>query len=72
MDIQSQKLELIEWLASVKDVSIIKAFLELKEKNEADWWNNLSEEEKEDIEVGIADLEAGRKKDFKEVIKKYR
>jgi hypothetical protein len=38
MDIQSQKLELIEWLASVKDVSIINAFLELKEKNEADWW----------------------------------
>jgi hypothetical protein len=71
MDIQSQKLQLIEWLAGIKDVSVIKAFWELKEKKEHDWWNGLTEEQKEDIEAGLNDLEAGRKKNFSDVIAKY-
>jgi hypothetical protein len=71
MDIQSQKLQLIEWLAGVKDVSIIKAFWELKERKEEDWWAQLTKEQQEDIEVGLEDLESGRKKSFSDVIDKY-
>lgn len=72
MDIQAQKLELIEWLASVNDTSIIKAILELREKKDSDWWNSLSEEQKEDIEAGLEDLEAGRKRPFDQVLNDLR
>jgi hypothetical protein len=72
MNIQAQKLELIEWLASVNDVSIINAILELREKKQADWWDSLSDEQKEDIEAGLEDLEAGRKRPFDQVFNDLR
>ena len=39
--------------------------------NEKNFWNELSPAQKADIEIGLADVEAGRTKSFKEVMKKY-
>lgn len=43
--------------------------LELKSEN--DFWDRLSNNQKADIQVGLDDLKAGRKKPLVEVIKKY-
>lgn len=72
MSLQSEKLNLIEWLIKVKDVSVIKEFIALKNKKEADWWDELTEAQQEDIEAGLKDLDKGKKRDFKKVLSDYK
>lgn len=36
MDIQSEKLQLIEWLARLNNTTVLKRFISLKEKEEKD------------------------------------
>ena len=72
MDIQSEKLELIEWLANLNDAAVIDKIKAIKSRKDLDWWESLSEEQKQDIEAGISDLDNGRKKAFNTVIGKLR
>ena len=72
MNIAVKKIELIEWLTRLQDEKMIRKVEGLRKEAEADWWNTLTAEQQEDIEAGIADLETGRKKDFKKVLSKYR
>ncbi|MBT1700089.1 hypothetical protein KK083_24590 [Fulvivirgaceae bacterium PWU4] len=68
MDLSIKKIELIAWLTGIEDESLINKIAALKKETEADWWDALNEEQKQDIEAGISDLEAGRKKDFFEAL----
>lgn len=72
MDIQAEKLRLIEWITSLNDASVIDQIIALKSSKELDWWDSLTKEQKEDIEAGISDLDSGKKKLFTEIIGKYR
>ena len=70
-NIESKKLALIRWLTSLNDVSMIDKILELKQKETKDWWNEISDEEKESIEKGLSDAESGKLKPHSEIRKKY-
>ena len=70
-NIESKKLPLIRWLTSLNDVSMIDKILELKNKESKDWWNEISDEEKESIEKGLSDAESGKLKPHSEIRKKY-
>ena len=73
MDIQAEKLKLIEWLTTLSDQSIIEKLNLFKENftDKTDWWETLSDSEKESIDRGIKDIEEGRTIPHSEVIKKY-
>ena len=43
-----------------------------KLKDQSDYWNNLTTEEKTRIEVGINDLDAGRKTPYEAIIASHR
>ena len=58
--ILNQKLELIQWLSTIEDFSIIEKIMDLSKKETADWWNSISESEKQSIELGLKDAESGR------------
>ncbi len=58
--LQSKKLELIQWLSSVEDVSIIEKIVELRKIETTDWWHSISEAEKKAIENGIQDANSGK------------
>ncbi len=60
VSLQSKKLELIQWLSTVDDVSVINKILDLKKKENKDWWNSVSDDEKQSVELGILDAEAGK------------
>lgn len=60
IDISSKKLELIQWLSTIENVSIIEKIMDLKKKENSDWWRTLSESEKESIEIGLKDAENGK------------
>ena len=59
-DIQNTKIELIQWLTTLDDKSLIQKILDLRTNQTKDWWNTVSEAEKESIEQGIIDADNGR------------
>jgi len=71
MDIQAEKLNLIKWLTEVTEPSVIKRFIALKNDQPADWWDQISEEEKAEIEEGLAEAERGDVLSHEEVMSKY-
>ena len=73
MDIQSEKLKLIEWLASLTDQAIIEKLKLFKDNfsDKSDWWETLSESEIESIDQGLKDIKEGRIVPHLEVVKKY-
>lgn len=60
VNIQSKKLELIQWLSTIEDLSVLNKIIDLKMQENKDWWNSISENEKQSIENGIQDAEAGK------------
>jgi hypothetical protein len=61
-DIQDRKLELIQWLSVVEDVSIIDQLSEIKEQSSSDWWDEIADAERVSISKGLDDAQAGRLK----------
>jgi len=62
MDIQSEKLSLIEWISRLNDSSVIEKIREIRKEysKSDDWWNSLKKEEIESINRGLKDIEEGR------------
>ena len=56
------KLELIEWLAQLNDDDTIRYLKIVKDSEMAqnDWWNDLTEEQKNGIERGLRDIDNGK------------
>jgi tagatose-1,6-bisphosphate aldolase len=59
-ELNRKKLDLIAWINKLTDENIIN-FLEglKKSKSKEDWWNELSENQKQMIQNGINDFENG-------------
>lgn len=72
MNLDSEKLKIINWIASLTDESIIQKLKLLREQEKnTDWWDEISEEEKASIQRGLEDVKAGRVVPHEEVRKKY-
>jgi predicted transcriptional regulator len=58
----------------ISDSNVLEAYhtlLKREVKEVGDFWDELTNAQKEDIQAGIDDLEAGRKKPLSEVMSKY-
>lgn len=64
--IQERKLELIQWLSLIDDVTLLDKVSNLKEQSSRDWWDEISDAEKESISQGLKDAEAGQFKSHSE------
>lgn len=72
MNMESAKRELIEWIMTIKDDSIIERIKMLKEaQHKTDWWDEIADEEKASIEKGLEDVKMGRIIPHEEVKKEY-
>ena len=73
MNIEIEKLKLIEWLISLRDETTIEKLKYFHEHSEdaADWWDSISESERDSIERGIKDVENGKTIAHSAVKKKY-
>lgn len=56
----NQKIELIRWLSTIEDATIIDKITNLRNEKTHDWWNAISENEKKSIERGLKDSEEGK------------
>ena len=60
LSLENKKIELIQWLSTLNDKSLIDKLMKLREKEKTDWWNEISIEERESIEKGIQDADNGK------------
>lgn len=72
MDIQAEKLRLIEWLAGLNDPETLDEFIALKKKREVDWWDKISAEERSEIVEGLDQADRGEVVPHKGVMKRNR
>ena len=66
---RQKKLELIQWLLQLRDENLIAKVQNLRSE-ERDWWDEISEEERQAIEEGIAQANRGELVPHEEVRKK--
>ncbi|MEX0813123.1 MAG: hypothetical protein WD048_12970 [Chitinophagales bacterium] len=67
---ETTRKELIDWINELKDIKLLSLLNTIRlsgsDKSE-DWWDSLSETEKENIELGLKDINKGEtinSKDF--------
>ena len=72
VNIQNKKIELIQWLSTLNDMSIIEKIIKLREQEKSDWWDEISVSEKKSLEKGIKDADAGNLKSHSDVKKIYK
>jgi hypothetical protein len=58
--ILDKKIELIQWLSTLEDKSIIDKLVRFKREETKDWWNSISIDEQQSVEKGISDAEQGK------------
>lgn len=70
-NLQQKKIELIQWLSTLTDASVIEKLLKLRKEEQNDWWDEISEAEKASIDKGLKDAEEGKLKPHSEARKAY-
>ena len=60
LNIQSKKLELIQWLSTIEDLSVLNKIIDLKKQENKDWWSFISDDEKQSVEKGLKDADSGK------------
>ena len=60
LSLENKKIELIQWLSTLNDKLLIDKLMKLREKEKTDWWNAISNAEKESIEKGIQEADNGK------------
>lgn len=58
--ILDKKIELIQWLSTLEDKSIIDKLVRFKREETKDWWDSISIDEQQSVEKGISDAEQGK------------
>ncbi|SNB29617.1 conserved hypothetical protein [Flavobacterium psychrophilum] len=72
MNIQLEKLEIIKMLVETNDSSIIESIKKIFKSEKKDSWEELSEEQKTEIEEGERQIEKGEFFHYEDIMKKYR
>lgn len=70
-NLEHKKLGFIQWISVVEDEDLIDKMLDVKQHENHDWWDEISDAEKASIEKGLANAKAGRVVPHEEVRKIY-
>ena len=71
MDIQAEKLGLIKWLTDIEEPAVLQKLIALKNDQQSDWWDLIDDEERAEIEEGLAEADRGEGIPHEEVMAKY-
>jgi hypothetical protein len=72
MDIKAEKLNLIQYITQIDDSKIIERLKQFVKANEDDFWNDLDEDQKQEIKQGVDELNRGEKFNYEDVISSHR
>ena len=60
MNIEATKLELMHLLLQTQRESLLVKLKKVFDEEQVDWWNDLSKEEQEEINVGLGQVDKGK------------
>ncbi len=60
MNLQERKVELIQWISVIEDEAVLEKIADVRNQITADWWKEIPEAEKESIDIGLAEADAGK------------
>jgi predicted transcriptional regulator len=75
MDVTELRADLHNMIDKISDRNILEAIRTLlseKSTAKADWWDTISQEEREEIEQGLSEADRGEVTPHEEVMKKYK
>ena len=75
MDVKELRTDLHNMIDKITDSNVlneVKTLLAGKTIPQSDWWESLSENEREEIEQGLAEIERGEVISHEEVMAKYK
>ena len=70
MDIQSSKIELVKIILNIENDEFIKKVTDFINEEKSDFWNELTQEQQEEIKIGIDQLNQGKRMSYNEVLKR--
>lgn len=70
MDLQASKLELVKLIVNIDNQKVIEKILKVLKSENEDFWLELTPQEKEEIRIGIKQLDAGHRTSLDEFLKK--
>jgi len=71
MDLQSSKLELIRLVLNIDNQKTIHKMTAILKEYDQDFWNELNEQQKEEIKLGIHQLDDGQRLSMEEFTSKH-
>jgi hypothetical protein len=71
MDIQLGKREAINMIEETNDPSIIEAVIKLLTKKKKDWWDDLTEAQKEELELSVKEFERGEVVSYESILQRH-
>jgi len=73
MNIQSEKLKIMKLILETNNPRILESIKKLFNKStKVDFWETLTQEQKDDIQQGIMDIENGDVVDYDDFMEKHR
>lgn len=70
MNIQAEKIEIVKMILETDNEFLLKSVRSIIEhEQKTDFWNALSSDQKEDIELGLKEIEKGETVDYEELMK---
>lgn len=70
MDIQSSKIELTKLILNIDDPALIEKIKDLLVRETSDFWSTLTDEQKEELKLGIEQLNDGQRTSFEDFLNK--
>ncbi|MCP9754223.1 hypothetical protein EGI26_03475 [Lacihabitans sp. CCS-44] len=70
MDLQTSKIELIKMILEIDNFDLIQGISNILKKKETDFWTELTTDEKEEIKLGIQQLDNGHRVSFEDFLRK--
>ncbi|MEQ8358827.1 MAG: hypothetical protein RH860_05015 [Cytophagales bacterium] len=70
MDIQSSKLELVKLILEIDNQSVLNKILDALKADDKDFFLGLSSQEKKEIELGLNQLNSGKRISLEDYMKK--
>jgi hypothetical protein len=70
MSLQTSKQELVSLIERMDDEFVISKILQLVKQSSHDFWTEMTAEQQEEIQEGIAELKAGKRISLEDFLKK--
>ncbi len=70
MDIQAIKLELVKQILATEREDLLDKLLTIVKQEEKDFWNDLSDAQKREVEIGLRQIETGETEAWDDFLKR--